>query len=135
MEDKRTGGAMEEFKAFILKGNVVDLAVAVIIAIAFGAVIAAMVGGILMPLIAALVGQPSFDALTWTLNGSEILYGSFLTAVVSFLIIAASLFLVIKAIAKMQRPKVIDVDEPAPVSDEVKLLQEIRDSLQVRVRN
>lgn len=127
-------GAMEEFKAFITRGNVVDLAVGVIIAIAFGAVVTAMVEGVMMPLIAALVGQPSFDALTWTVNGSKILYGTFLTALVNFLIVAASLFVMIKVVARMQRPKVIDVDE-APPAEEVELLRDIRDSLRARVRN
>lgn len=121
---------MQEFRAFIMRGNVIDLAVGVIVAIAFGAVVTALVEGVIMPLIAAVVSQPSFDAMTWTVNGSRILYGTFLTAVANFLIVAASLFVMIKTIAKLQRPKVIDVDEPAPApTPEMQILTEIRDLL------
>ena len=85
-------GWLNEFKAFILRGNVVDLAVAVVIGAAFGAVDAAFVGDIIMPIIGALGGKPSFDQYYWTLNGSRILFGSFLTALVAFVILAAVIF-------------------------------------------
>ena len=85
-------GWLNEFKAFILRGNVVDLAVAVVIGAAFGAVVAAFVGDIIMPIIGALGGKPSFDQYYWTLNGSRILFGSFLTALVAFVILAAVIF-------------------------------------------
>ncbi|WIG60161.1 MAG: Large-conductance mechanosensitive channel [Ktedonobacterales bacterium] len=86
-----------EFKDFIMRGNVVDLAVAVVIGVAFGAVINALVNDIIMPIIGILGGKPNFDQYYWTINGSKILVGSFLTAVVAFLIIAAAIFfLVIK---------------------------------------
>ena len=85
-------GWLNEFKAFILRGNVVDLAVAVVIGAAFGAVVAAFVGDIIMPIIGALGGKPSFDQYYWTLNGSRILVGSFLTALVAFVILAAVIF-------------------------------------------
>lgn len=86
-----------EFKDFIMRGNVVDLAVAVVIGVAFGLVINALVNDIIMPIIGILGGKPTFDQYYWTINHSQILVGSFLTAVVSFLIIAAAIFfLVIK---------------------------------------
>ena len=85
-------GWLNEFKAFILRGNVVDLAVAVVIGAAFGAVVAAFVGDIIMPIIGALGGKPSFDQYYWVLNGSKILVGSFLTALVAFVILAAVIF-------------------------------------------
>lgn len=83
---------VDEFKAFILRGNVVDLAVAVLIGAAFGAVVTAFAQDLIMPLIGAFGGKPTFDQYYWTLNGSQIKVGSFLTAVVSFLIIATIIF-------------------------------------------
>jgi large conductance mechanosensitive channel len=85
-------GWLNEFKAFILRGNVVDLAVAVVIGTAFGLVVAAFVGDIIMPILGALGGKPTFDQYYWGLNGSKILVGSFLTVLVSFVILAAVIF-------------------------------------------
>ena len=103
---------LTEFKQFILRGNVIDLAVAVVIGAAFGAVITSLVTNIITPIIAAIFGQPDFSALSFTLNGSEILYGAFLNAVIGFLIIAAAIFfLVVKPInATMTRMRT----EPTP---------------------
>ena len=81
------------FKEFILRGNVLDLAVAVVIGGAFGAVVTALVKDLLTPLIGAIVGQPDFSALTLTVNGSTFLIGDFLNAVTSFLLIAAAVYL------------------------------------------
>ncbi|MEO7076003.1 MAG: large conductance mechanosensitive channel protein MscL [Ktedonobacterales bacterium] len=87
----------DEFKAFILRGNVVDLAIAVVIGLAFGAVIAALVKDLITPLIAAIGGQPDFSRLAFTINKSTFLYGDFINVVISFLILAAVIFfLVIK---------------------------------------
>lgn len=83
---------MNGFKQFLLRGNVVDLAVGVVIGAAFGAVVAALVKDLLTPLIAAIVKQPDFSAFTVTLNGSKFLYGDFLNALISFLIIAAAVY-------------------------------------------
>lgn len=80
------------FKEFVLRGNVLDLAVAVVIGGAFGAVITALVKDILTPLIGALVGQPDFSAFTITVNDSTFLIGDFLNAVISFLLIAAAVY-------------------------------------------
>ena len=77
------------FRDFILRGNVVDLAVAVVIGAAFGAVITSFVANIITPLIAAIFGQPDFSGLTFTINSSKFLYGSFINAVIAFLLIAA----------------------------------------------
>lgn len=87
--------ALNDFKAFILRGNVVDLAVAVVIGAAFGAVVVALVGDVIMPLIGAFGGKPTFDQYYWTVNGSKILIGSFLTALVAFVIIAAVIFFLV----------------------------------------
>jgi large conductance mechanosensitive channel len=83
---------LKGFKEFILRGNVVDLAVAVVIGGAFGAIVNALVKDLLTPLIAALVGKPDFSALTFTINNSKFLYGDFLNAVVSFVLIAAAIY-------------------------------------------
>jgi large conductance mechanosensitive channel len=80
------------FKEFLVRGNVIDLAVAVVLGAAFGAVITALVKDLLTPLIAALVGQPDFSAWTFTVNGSRFLIGDFVNAVVSFLLIAAAVY-------------------------------------------
>ncbi len=89
---RSTGSLLTEFKAFILRGNVVDLAVAFVIGVAFAAVVTALVNDIIMPILGIFGGKPSFDQYYWTINGSRILIGSFLTAVVSFLILAAGIF-------------------------------------------
>lgn len=83
---------LNDFKAFLLRGNVVDLAVAVIIGAAFGAVVTALVEDFVTPLIAAIGGQPDFSALDFTVNDSTFKYGHFLNAVISFVIIAAVIF-------------------------------------------
>ena len=83
---------LKGFKEFILRGNVVDLAVAVVIGGAFGAIVNALVKDLLTPLIAALIGKPDFSALTFTINNSKFLYGEFLNAVVSFVLIAAAIY-------------------------------------------
>jgi large conductance mechanosensitive channel len=83
---------MRGFKAFLLRGNVVDLAVAVVIGVAFGLVVAAFVKDLVTPLVAALFGKPDFGALTLTINHSKFLYGDFINSVVSFLIIAAVIY-------------------------------------------
>jgi large conductance mechanosensitive channel len=83
---------LTEFKQFILRGNVIDLAVAVVIGAAFGAIVTSLVENIITPLIGALGGQPDFSGLSFELNNSEIRYGAFLNALISFLIIAAVIF-------------------------------------------
>jgi large conductance mechanosensitive channel len=80
------------FREFVVRGNVVDLAVAVVIGAAFGAVIAAFVKDLITPFIAALIGKPDFSALGLTINGSRLLVGDFLNAVISFLLVAAAVY-------------------------------------------
>lgn len=85
-------GWIGEFKTFILRGNVVDLAVAVVIGAAFGAVVTSFVQNVIMPIIGAFGGKPSFDQYWWTINGSQIKIGTFITALVAFVILAAVIF-------------------------------------------
>lgn len=86
---------LKDFKKFILRGNTVDLAVAVVVGAAFGAIVKALVADIITPLIAAIGGQPDFSALSFTVNHSKFLYGDFINAVIGFVIIAAVVFFMI----------------------------------------
>jgi large conductance mechanosensitive channel len=88
---------MRGFKAFLLRGNVVELAVAVVIAVAFGLVVTAFVKDLVTPLVAALFGKPDFGALTFTINNSKFLYGDFINSIVSFLIVAAVIYFFVVA--------------------------------------
>ena len=83
---------VKDFQQFLLRGNVVDLAVGIVIGVAFGAVVTALVADLLTPLIAAIFGSHDFSGLTFTINGSHFLYGSFINAVLSFITIAAAVF-------------------------------------------
>jgi len=83
---------LREFKQFVLRGNVIDLAVAVVIGVALGAVVTSLVEDVVTPIIGAAGGQPDFSGLSFTVNDSEVRYGAFLTALLSFLIIAAVVF-------------------------------------------
>ena len=128
------------FKNFILKGNVVDLAVAVVIGAAFGAVVIALVQSVLMPFIAGLVGSPNFDSFgVVTFNGNDIKFGVLLTAIVNFLLIAAAIYFVVVVpmnhmIERRNRRLGIspDVKEEAAEDPQIALLTEIRDSLNSR---
>ena len=83
---------MKEFRAFLLRGNLVDLAVAVVIGTAFGALVASFVADLITPLIAAIFGKPNFDTLHFTINGSTFFYGHFLNSVLTFVLIAFAVF-------------------------------------------
>jgi len=122
---------LKEFKDFITKGNLIDLAVAFVIAAAFGAVIKAFVDFVIMPLIAAMVGKPSFDDLIWTVNHAVIPYGMFITALVTFVLIAAAVFFFIIKPYNSWRERKARAEEAAPAApaEEIVLLREIRDRL------
>ena len=98
---------MKGFKAFLMHGNVVDLAVGIVIGVAFGALVTGFVKDLMTPLIAAIVGKPDFSALSFTINNSKFLYGDFINLVLSFLIIAAVIyfFVVMPYTALMSRMK------------------------------
>ena len=100
-------GSLQEFKQFILRGNVVDLAIGIVIGVAFGAVVSGFVKDLITPLIAAIGGKPDFSSLAFTINHSRFLWGDFLNQVISFVIIAAVIFyFVVKPInALMNRRK------------------------------
>ncbi len=89
---ERATGMVKEFKEFLLRGNVVELAVAVVIATAFGVLVKAAVDYLLTPLIAAIFGKPDFSQLSFTINGSTFQYGAFINALIAFVLIAAAVF-------------------------------------------
>lgn len=121
-------GMLKEFKDFAMKGNVVDLAVAVVIGGAFGAIVTALVDKIIMPIVGMIIGK-DFGALTTTVNGVSIEYGAFIQAVVNFIIIAFVLFLVIKAMNSMKKKEAAAPPAPAATPEDIMLLREIRDAL------
>jgi large conductance mechanosensitive channel len=121
---------LKEFREFILRGNVVDLAVAVVIGTVFTALVQSTVQDLLTPLVTAIVGEPNFAGLKFTINGSEFTYGNWLNALFTFLTTAAVVFFfVVKPLnALAARRKEEAPDPPAPAED-VRLLTEIRDLL------
>lgn len=117
---------LREFREFAVKGNVVDLAVGVVIGTAFGKIVSSLVEDIAMPAIGA-IGRADFKGLALQVGDARILYGRFIQTVVDFLIIAASIFVAVKAINALRRK---DEDKPAaPPPRQEKLLEEIRDLL------
>jgi large conductance mechanosensitive channel len=122
---------IKEFREFLLRGNVVDLAVAVILGAAFGAVVASFVDDILMQVVAMIGGEPDFSGLSFTINDAEFRYGEFLNAVIAFVIVGAAVFFfVVKPVnALMARRKAGEEPEPEAVPEDVVLLGEIRDLL------
>ena len=123
---------MDEFKQFIARGNVMDMAVGVIIGGAFTAITTSLINDIIMPLLGIFTGSISFAALSFTVNGAVIAYGNFIQAVFNFLVMAFVVFCLIKTINRFHRKKEEPPkEEPAPPepSAEEKLLMEIRDLL------
>lgn len=119
---------LKEFRDFAMKGNVMDLAIAVIIGGAFGKIVTSMVNDILMPIIGMFIGD-SFSSLSVTVNGVAIKYGAFLQATVDFVIVAFVIFMIIKGINKTKKKKEeAPAAPPAPTKDQ-ELLMEIRDLL------
>ena len=128
----------KEFGDFIKRGNVIDLAVAVVIGGAFSAIVTSLVNDIIMPVIGMITGGIDFSGLKATVGDATLAYGSFIQAVINFLIIAFVIFMVVKAmntasekVSKLKHKKGEEEtkEEPAPKSDEVILLEEIRDLL------
>jgi large conductance mechanosensitive channel len=123
---------LKEFQAFISKGNVIDLAVAVIIGGAFGAIITSLVNDLFMPLIGIILGGINFSGLVWKVGSAELGYGNFIQAIVNFLIIAFALFMVVRSYNRFQKKEAPAPPPPPAPSAEEKLLTEIRDLLKQR---
>ncbi|MBQ2917551.1 MAG: large-conductance mechanosensitive channel protein MscL [Clostridia bacterium] len=121
---------IKEFKEFIARGNVIDMAVGVIIGGAFGKIVTSIVNDVLMPLIGVVSGGIDFTGLKFKIGEAEILYGNFLQNVIDFLIIAFCIFILVKIVNKITRKKEEPAEEtPAPRAEDVVLLEEIRDLL------
>lgn len=123
---------IKEFREFMLRGNVMDLAVAVIIGGAFTAIVTSLVNDIIMPIVGVILGGVDFTALAITVGDANITYGNFIQAIINFLIIALVLFLLIRSINSMSRKKEEAPAAPPGPTAEEKLLAEIRDLLRER---
>jgi large conductance mechanosensitive channel len=117
-----------EFKAFVNRGNLIDLAIAVVLATAFTPVVASIVDGVLMQIIAAIFGQPNFDSIVISLGDTDLFVGRVITAIVNFLVVALVCFLIVKAYNRMKA----ETEETAAGPTEIDLLTEIRDELRSR---
>ena len=120
-----------EFKSFISRGNVVDMAVGVIIGAAFGKIVTSLVNDILMPLIGIVIGGHDFNGLVFTVGTAKIAYGTFIQSVVDFLIVALCIFFVVKLFEKFKKEQ---KSEPAAKAEDVLLLEEIRDLLKKKTK-
>lgn len=118
---------LKEFKAFAIRGNVVDLAVGIVIGAAFGKIVSSLVDNIIMPLAGLLLGGIQFSSLSFVIEGSTIRYGVFIQSVVDFTIVAFAIFIAVKIMNSVRQKE----DELPPLpSEEIVLLREIRDELQ-----
>ena len=132
------GKLINEFKDFAIKGNVMDMAIGVVQGAAFGKIVSSFVADIIMPLIGLLVGGVDFTQWKWVLAEANeaagkaevaLTYGNFIQVIINFLIVAWVIFLVVKAINKMKKPKEEPAPEPPATPEDIQLLREIRDSL------
>lgn len=128
---------IKEFKEFISRGNVLDLAVGVIIGGAFGKIVTSLVNDIIMPLLGIILGGIDFTSLSFKVEESTVMYGMFIQNIIDFLLIAASIFLMIKIVGKLKKlekkPKEQPKEQPkVPTTDE--LLTEIRDLLKKKTK-
>lgn len=132
---KQAFSLLDEFKAFALKGNVIDLAVGVIIGTAFGKIIESLVKNVFMPLIGSILpGEQGYLGWKWVINGKEVPYGLFLGEVVNFLIIALVLFIfIVKFLGWIMKAKKEEAVAPPPPTKDQELLMEIRDLLRANV--
>lgn len=122
---------LKEFKDFAMKGNLIEIAIGLVMAVAFGALIAAFVENVIMPLVGAIFGSPNFNEL-WvlTINKSKIMFGTFVTALVTFLATAAGVFFfVVKPYNAYKARQESGEEAPAAPAEDIVLLREIRDSL------
>ena len=123
---------IKEFRDFLMKGNLLEIAVGLILALAFKTVVDSLVADILTPIIAAVFGQPNFDSLVLDIGEGQIRYGLFLNAIISFVIVGFVLFLIVKAYNKamsLRRKEGLTEEDEEEESMEVILLRQIRDQL------
>lgn len=126
---------LREFREFINRGNVIDLAVAVVMGAAFGGIVTSLVDDLIMPIIGILTGGVDFSALSFGFADAQIRYGNFIQAIITFLIIAWAVFLLVRAVNMAQRRLIRRAeagDKPAELPQDIKLLTEIRDLLKAQ---
>jgi len=118
---------LKQFKEFLMQGNLIELAVAFVMGGAFAVVVNSLVSDLIMPIIAAIVGKPSFDSLTFTINDSVFRYGAFITSLVTFVIIAAAIFFFVVKPVQMAMARMKPAEEEGPTNEErmVELLERI----------
>ena len=127
---------LKEFKKFIARGNVLDLAVGVIVGGAFSSIVTSLVNNIFMPLIGLILGGVDFSNLSITFRNTKIMYGAFIQSIIDFLIVAFCLFLVVKTVNKLTHKREKEEKKSVPVkSEELKALEEIRDILKNDLQN
>lgn len=120
---------VEDFKAFAMKGNVIDLAVAVVIGAAFGKIVSSLVDNLITPLMGVILGGINFSGLAFTVGEAAITYGVFIQSIIDFLIIALVIFVVVRMLSRLQKKDEETPKKPPKPSEEVLLLREIRDSV------
>ena len=124
---------LKEFRDVLIRGNIVGLAVAVVIGAAFGALVTSFVANLITPIIAAFIGKPDFSNLTFTINGSRFFYGSFLNALITFVSVSAAIFFfVVKPMNELQQRLGKGKTEPEAPSEDIQLLTDIRDELRAQ---
>ena len=125
---EKGNSTLKEFKQFISRGNVIDLAVGVIIGSAFGKIVTSIVNDILMPIIGIMIGGLNFSSLVIRVGNATIRYGAFLQNVIDFLIVAACIFIFIKILSKLSKKK--EQEEAIQKDEQIKFREEIRDLLE-----
>lgn len=130
MKEKK--GFISEFKEFISKGNVLDMAVGIIIGSAFTAIVTSLVNDVIMPIVGIIIGGINFSGLKVAVGGASINYGLFIQAIINFLLIALVVFTIIKTLNKAKRKKTEEPEEPEAPAADIQLLTEIRDLLAKR---
>jgi large conductance mechanosensitive channel len=126
---EKAKGILKEFKDFISRGNVIDMAVGVIIGAAFGKIVSSLVDDILMPVIGVALGGINFSSLSISIGNATVRYGMFIQNIIDFVIVALCIFFIVKTMNKFFKKKEEPAPEPPKKSDEVLLLEEIRDAL------
>ncbi|MCY7806467.1 large conductance mechanosensitive channel protein MscL [Bacillus spizizenii] len=126
-----------EFKAFAMRGNIIDLAIGVVIGGAFGKIVTSLVNDIIMPLVGLLLGGLDFSGLSFTFGDAVVKYGSFIQTIVNFLIISFSIFIVIRTLNGLRRKKEAEEEETAEEASDAQeeLLKEIRDLLKQQTKS
>ena len=122
-------GLLKEFRDFALKGNLIEMGVALVLALAFKSLVTSFVDSLLMPIVGVIFGEPTFDGLTFTINNSIFFYGSFITVLIEFVLIAAAIFFFVvkpyNELIERRRDNDDDDDDATPEPEELTLLRQI----------